>query len=418
MSQYKLAKSIGKLFAIFRLSVLYLFYGILAACGGDSGGNPQNSDEATPVTPPPSTQLRSDFNQDQCVGYADYDLLLENFNLDVDASRAHFDSNNDGEIDFSDYSILLQDWGTGCVDFQGVAHAQQFPFVVEITDADNNHLCSGAIVDSLWVLTLAACTNSLDTQEIRIITSRLDTLENVKAAQIHGVEKLAHFPQVTSALENKGLVLIKIDRAFIFSDLIAPISLSSQLAAGDQGFQMVGWGLLPPTVEAVPEPLQYIEFNANANKQCESLPEVSELTSTCIVAKNDSLLLDRVDTGAPVIRLEFIDASQNGLSYRLGGLAVTTHVPYSNSAVVADLTNDDGRIGLWVESTLARTSIYGDIDGDGCIGDLDYQLYLDNNGLTSAEAVPPDADVNADGSVNFEDYAVLLQQWGKGCDVN
>jgi|GEM_PF-1473026 Trypsin. len=414
MGQSKLTKTTGKLFATIRLSVIYLFFGILAACSGESSDHRKNPDGNPP--PIPTTQLRSDFNLDQCVGYADYDLLLENFNLEVDTSRAHFDTNNDGEINFSDYSILLQDWGNGCVDFQGVAQAQQYPFVVEVTDADTNHLCSGAIVDSLWVLTLAACTNTLDIQEIRIVTSRLDTLESVNAMQIHGIEELAHFPLATLEPENKGLVLIKIDRAFVFNDLLAPIALSSHPAAGDQGLQMIGWGILPPAVETVPEPLHYINFYIGANDQCESLPKISELTSACIVAKNDSLLLDHIDLGAPLVRLEYIDTTQNGLSYRLSGFAVTTDTPHSNIAVIADLTNDDSGIARWVETTLSRSTVYGDIDGNGCVGNLDYQLYLDNNGLTSAEAVPPEADVNADGIVNFEDYAVLLQQWGQGCD--
>ena len=369
-------------------------------------------------TPTPVAGLRSDFNADNCVGYGDYSLLLENYGLEVNGPREKFDTNNDGIIDFDDYAILLQDWGSGCTASYGPADPLQFTFVAEITNENNEHLCSAAILDADWVLSLAGCIHSLNQSNLRIVTQRANTEDEVITEHVRNIVELAYFPE-TDAPQNTDLVLIKVNRAFEFGDTTTPIALSTQRINDNPTQQMLGWGILADAVTTSGEPLQYIDtFTADTTDS----PCYTELTSTielsCIRSKDDSFQFKLIDKGAPVIHLAPIDVAPNGLSYRLAGFAAATTNPVSSSAIITSLTASNEQINQWIEATITRTNIYGDINGDGCVNDADYQLYLLNNGRTREEAEPPEADINADGIVSFEDYAILLQQWEQGCSNN
>ncbi len=391
----------------------------LAVCGDKvndlPGSLPSLEPTAVPTQEPPES-LRSDFNDDNCVGYADYELLLDNYGLELDASRRQYDLNEDEVIDFLDYEIVLQDWGAGCSAPSGVAEAQQFNFMAEITDENHNHLCSAVIVESTWAMSLAACTQSLELNTLRILSSRLNSRDkNINQSDVRSIEQVMYYPEVAEERDISDLVLIKVSEAFTFGEDIAPIAVSNTALAESDNLQMLGWGIVSGTVDTTSSLLQYIDVAFDSGDTCKPLTPTDPVPSTCVKANNDSLRFENVDLGAAVIRIESSIGGHSGLHFQLSGFVAAADEPVSSASVVAGLATNDARITNWVESTLARVNVYGDIDGDACVGELDYQLYLANNGRTREESVPPEADINSDGIVNYFDYALLLQQWGQGC---
>jgi WD40 repeat protein len=59
---------------------------------------------------------------------------------------------------------------------------------------------------------------------------------------------------------------------------------------------------------------------------------------------------------------------------------------------------------------VAHHPFYGDVDGDGCVGDADLLAILNAYGNSN-----PDVDVNHDGIVNDKDLMIALFNFGSGC---
>lgn len=56
----------------------------------------------------------------------------------------------------------------------------------------------------------------------------------------------------------------------------------------------------------------------------------------------------------------------------------------------------------------------GDVDGDGCVDDADYELVMSDYGAATVAANAA-SDLDRDGSIDVDDYLAVLQSWGAGC---
>lgn len=430
-----------------RLSSILTALAVLMACGA-GGSEPASTFEPTPslsptpnvtleplpsptitpiVSPPPivsprptstpSSLIRSDFDADGCVGYADYRLLTAHYGDKSDAALMLYDSNKDGAIDFEDYALLLQDWGTGCTPSSGKAVENQFNFVVEIADDQARHLCAGVILDKSWVLSLASCVEGLEINNIRVVASRLDSDGSAENENIYELKSVSYYPEDRSSPNAGDLTLINVGTDFVFGSDLSPIAINKNLLTVKASLIAIGWGIPLDERNASVSTLHYVNVGLESLDTCSMQAPVGEVPIHCINSTNNAYRFDRIDVGGPVVSFSEASDEQQGLSYRLSGLLSATDKDTlgSNRADIVTLLTNDQRITQWINTIINQQNIYGDIDGDGCVGDADYQLYLANNGLARTDASPPEADVNADGIVNFEDYAVLLQQWGQGC---
>lgn len=67
-------------------------------------------------------------------------------------------------------------------------------------------------------------------------------------------------------------------------------------------------------------------------------------------------------------------------------------------------------------SGVCRGVIPGDVDRDGCVDDLDYDLLSQSYNRSVEEGgADPRADFNGDGWVDVLDYLILYDNWLEGC---
>lgn len=80
---------------------------LLNGMAADSGGKFYSVVDSEP------SPVFGDTNNDKCVDYIDYNLVIDNYGLTVPPANPAADINGDGVVDFNDYSIVAGNWGMG-----------------------------------------------------------------------------------------------------------------------------------------------------------------------------------------------------------------------------------------------------------------------------------------------------------------
>ena len=68
----------------------------------------------------------------------------------------------------------------------------------------------------------------------------------------------------------------------------------------------------------------------------------------------------------------------------------------------------------WITSQIGATSVFGDVNADGCVDGADHDAIIAEFGH-SVPPASPSLDLNGDGIINIRDRAIVLQNFGEGC---
>lgn len=148
----------------------------------------------------------------------------------------------------------------------------------------------------------------------------------------------------------------------------------------------------------------------------------TESASVC----NAAGTLPRTVQGASMICAGYVDGEQGGCHGDSGGPlvidvgngheligVVSWGVGYYCSSYTVFSRVD--AVSSWISGYVGTQPVFGDVNGDACIDQTDYDLLAASYNQSVANGANPNADFNLDGHVDYLDYLILSEHWGQGC---
>ncbi|XP_055852007.1 chymotrypsin-2-like [Episyrphus balteatus] len=157
----------------------------------------------------------------------------------------------------------------------------EFPYQISLQDQRNNHMCGGAILNSLWIATAAHCVDGYETgngaSKLKVISgtnqySNPGNSTSIKQIFIHCNYNNPEFAN--------DIALLLLNSPLEFNDKTASIALPDEpLQPGDQ-LILSGWG----TTELYgdpPEDLQKLTVNYVPHEECKEAMSGDEGVGVC-----------------------------------------------------------------------------------------------------------------------------------------
>lgn len=119
-----------------------------------------------------------------------------------------------------------------------IANEFQFPYIARVRSADGNFLCSGAIVNSRWIVTVARCLINRSQINTRVTVGSNSVNEG---ALLFALQIITHEAYNSNTLSN-NIALIQTVTDILYSAAVQPIFLNSIFLGGGVGVELSGWG--------------------------------------------------------------------------------------------------------------------------------------------------------------------------------
>jgi secreted trypsin-like serine protease len=184
-----------------------------------------------------------------------------------------------------------------------VARAGQFPFIaaIYINTANGNYFCSGALINSEWILTAGQCVDGA-----LLFTIHLG-ITNLKANDGTGLKLSTDLfylhPDYNPVTLENDIGLIKLRMSITFTTYIKPVDFlpDNDLPAASSVLTL-GWGQTSDDVAGLVDDLNYVYVASLSNEECR-LAFGSQVTDNVVcVDGNYNEGTCKGDLGSPLIQ--------------------------------------------------------------------------------------------------------------------
>ena len=284
----------------------------------------------------------------------------------------------------------------------------EWPWQVELTKNGGTR-CGGSLLSDRWVLTAAHCVDGQSAAQLAVRAGLINHTTPGPQVQTRSVLSYQIHPDWDSSTLEHDVALIQLSSAVTFGRYVQPIAIEeNEVPVGTEAF-VTGWGWTMGG-GSVSNTLQETSLPVVATAECNdagTLPLTVTDTMLCMGYVDGETGGCHGDSGGPLVIPS--DAFSNGwkqigvVSWGVGG-SCSSYTVFSRLSALAP----------WISSVVGSPAVYGDVTGDGCVDDADYDAVTADFG----SAVPPGnpaADLDHNGTINIQDRLIVLQNYGEGC---
>lgn len=276
-----------------------------------------------------------------------------------------------------------------------------WPWQVQM-NLGGDHACGGSLLNESWVVTAKHCV--VDEKAADVVLSfgvhRRSTSASDPFVQVRrGAEIVLH--------PSSDIALVRLKTPVSFSSRVQPISLAKvSPAAGVVGY-VTGWGQTGASSDSA-DILQQGRAPISVPSTCNSvLPDDVASDELCAGYATGDVGGCYGDSGGPLVT----GGGTFSAGWKLAGVVSWG----SNDCDAFTVYVDVADVAAWINGRTGGSALIGDVDGDTCVGQHDFDLMNADYGKNVTIATTPAADVDHDGMIGYGDYVLLLQNWGDGC---
>jgi secreted trypsin-like serine protease len=149
------------------------------------------------------------------------------------------------------------------------ANAGQFPFAAAIykSTADGTYFCTGALMNTQWIITAGQCVEGGTLFTIRLGSNSLNS-NDPNALRLSTDTYFVH-PEYDPLTLINDIGLIKLRIAITLTDYISPISLLAGSTLPDSSSVLtIGWGQIDDETAGLVDALNYVYLVTLSNEEC------------------------------------------------------------------------------------------------------------------------------------------------------
>ncbi|XP_076851792.1 transmembrane protease serine 9-like isoform X2 [Brachyhypopomus gauderio] len=173
------------------------------------------------------------------------------------------------------------------------ATAGSWPWVVSLR-VDNGHFCSGSLINSGWVLTLAKCFQSYDASRVTVYLGT-ESLDGNNTNQVS--RTIISVINSTNTINIWSLVLLQLSSGVTFTPYIAPVCLAASNSTFLKG--TLSWATGNEETPLSPGTLQEVQVQISDQNPCNSMygRTIENIICTNLLESQQCL----VDKGGPLV---------------------------------------------------------------------------------------------------------------------
>jgi secreted trypsin-like serine protease len=285
---------------------------------------------------------------------------------------------------------------------------KEWPWQVQITK-DGGHWCGGSLLSDRWVLTAAHCVDGQSDASLSVRAGLTKLVPAGPNVQVRTVLSHQIHPAWNAATLENDVALIRLSSAVVFNLHVQPIAIEDRVAPVDTHAYVTGWGWTAAG-GSTSNTLQETSLGVVDSAVCDaagtlSLPVQASMLCTGYVGGDHGGC--HGDSGGPLVVPS--NSFSNGWK-QIGvvswgvGFFCDSYTVFSRLSALAP----------WIHSVVGSGSVYGDVNGDGCVDKADHDAIVGAFG----QSVPPGnpaADLDHNGVINVQDRLIVLQNYGEGC---
>lgn len=173
------------------------------------------------------------------------------------------------------------------------AVAGQFPYVVSLWNHFNVHICSGAIVNEHWVVSVAHCTVGRNPNNVAIAAGSIGYV----GRDVYLVSAIINHEKYESVANGFDISVLKAASKIAFADNVKPIPLARQFVDWPAIVVATGWGW---TSSLIRLNLKYVQMQSINQTQCYTMVRHLPINITlCASGPADGFMCSG-DSGSPL----------------------------------------------------------------------------------------------------------------------
>ena len=286
----------------------------------------------------------------------------------------------------------------------------EYPWQVQLKIPGYAHWCGGSVIDDTWVLTAAHCVDGRAASDFTVTAGLHKRTQPDGNAQVRTVRRIVRHPDYNAWTIENDVALLELASPLTYTPRVQPIAIRTTDAPVGAMAPVSGWGQTAPG-SASADPLQETALPVQSTATCNAagtLPlTVQNASMVCAGFVTGEHGGCHGDSGGPLVvpRGTFSGGwEQIGVvSWGVGGSC-------SSFTVFARLS----AYAPWIAAQTGPVTIYGDVNGSGCVDSADEAAVIAAFGASVPPASPA-LDLNHDGVINIFDRLLILQNFHQGC---
>ena len=285
----------------------------------------------------------------------------------------------------------------------------EYPWQVQLQIPGYTHWCGGSIIDTDWVLTAAHCVQGVAAASFTVRAGLHDRFAPDGNVQTRSVAQVVRHPDYNPSTIENDVALLRLSAPFVYTPRVQPIEIATANAAVGSLAPVSGWGQTAPgsaSAARLQETILPVQSTATCNA-AGTLPLLVRPSMVCAGFVGGDSGGCHGDSGGPLVVEKDVFSGgweQIGVvSWGVGG-SCSSYTVFARLSVFA----------AWIAAQIGPVTVYGDVNGSGCVDAADEALIVGSFGQTVPPASPA-LDLDQNGVVNIFDRLLVLQNFGDGC---